>query len=131
MTSQGSSSAWSSARLALAADSLRDHAALVAREPIAIIGFDCRFPGGEDPDAFWAMLVAGACAAGPVPPDRWNADELFSADHTVPGRVATRHGSFLKDVSHFDAAMFRITGREAAVMDPQQRLLLETAWRAL
>jgi acyl transferase domain-containing protein len=131
MTSQGSSSAWSSARLALAADSLRDHAALVAREPIAIIGFDCRFPGGEDPDAFWAMLAAGTCAAGPVPPDRWNADELFSADHTISGRVATRHGSFLKDVSHFDAAMFRITGREAAVMDPQQRLLLETTWRAL
>lgn len=131
MTSQRQSSAWSSARLALAADSLRDHAALVAREPIAIIGFDCRFPGGEDPDAFWAMLAAGTCAAGPVPPDRWNADELFSADHTVPGSVATRHGSFLKDVSGFDAAMFRITGREAAVMDPQQRLLLETTWRAL
>jgi acyl transferase domain-containing protein/non-ribosomal peptide synthetase component F len=131
MTSKGPFSAWSSAKLALAADSLRDHAALVAREPIAIIGFDCRFPGGEDPDAFWAMLAAGTCAAGPVPPDRWNADELFCADHTVPGSVATRHGSFLKDVSFFDAAMFRITGREAAVMDPQQRLLLETTWRAL
>jgi FkbM family methyltransferase len=120
-----------SAKLALAAEAVRQEAALVAHEPIAIVGFDCRFPGGEDPESFWSMLAAARCAVRPVPADRWNAELLFNGDHTVPGTVATRHGCFLDDVRGFDAALFRIAGREAAVMDPQQRMLLETAWRAL
>jgi len=120
-----------SAKLALAAETVRQEAALVAHEPIAIVGFDCRFPGGEDPESFWSLLGAARCAVRPVPADRWNAELLFNGDHTVPGTVATRHGCFLDDVRGFDAALFRIAGREAAVMDPQQRMLLETAWRAL
>jgi acyl transferase domain-containing protein len=34
-------------------------------------------------------------------------------------------------VDHFDAALFRISGAEAAAMDAQQRLLLEAAHEAI
>ena len=28
-------------------------------EPIAIVGMGCRFPGAENPDAFWQLLRQG------------------------------------------------------------------------
>ena len=42
------------------------------REPVAVIGVGCRFPGGGDgPDAFWRLLVEGLDATVEVPPDRY------------------------------------------------------------
>ncbi len=39
------------------------------REPIAIIGMGCRFPGGADnPEAFWRLLRDGVDAITEVPP---------------------------------------------------------------
>ncbi len=121
----------SAVKLALVAEQLRPEAQAAAREPIAIVGFDCRFPGGEDPDAFWALLAEGRSAVGPVPPDRWDAVALYDADHSTPGTIASLRGAFLSDVAGFDAALFGIAAREAASLDPQQRLLLEVAWQAL
>ncbi|NGM19909.1 SDR family NAD(P)-dependent oxidoreductase [Roseomonas stagni] len=91
------------------------------RAPIAIIGMGCRFPGAEDPDAFWTMLAEGRDAVRPVPPDRWAA----------PAEGGTAQGGFLDGIDLFDATFFGIAPREAAAMDPQQRLVLEAAWRAL
>ena len=36
-----------------------------------------------------------------------------------------RHAAFIQNAESFDAAMFSISGAEAASMDPQQRILLE------
>src|SRR5689334_16075070 len=97
-----------------------------AREPIAIIGLGCRVPGGgDDPDTFWKLLHDRVDAISPVPPDRWDIEALFDADPDAPGRIATRHGGFLRDVDRFDPTFFGIAPREAQGMDPQQRLLLE------
>jgi len=101
------------------------------REPIAIIGMACRFPGGADsPEAFWHVLKNRVDGITTTPPDRWDAETLFDPDPDIPGKVATRWGGFLPNVDRFDAAFFSISPREAARMDPQQRLLLETAWEA-
>ena len=101
------------------------------REPIAIIGLGCRFPGGEDPDAFWDLLARGGDAIGPVPVDRWDADALFDPDPTVPGRCVAREGGFIGPPQLFDAAFFGLSPKEAATLDPQQRLLLEVSWEAM
>jgi phthiocerol/phenolphthiocerol synthesis type-I polyketide synthase D len=103
-------------------------------EPIAVIGMGCRLPGGVDsPEQFWDLLRDGRSGIVRVPPERWDADALFTEDHTVPGTICNREGGFLTSwqPDEFDAEFFSITPREAAAMDPQQRLFLEVAWEAL
>src|SRR6266700_2660736 len=102
------------------------------REPIAIIGAGCRFPGGiETPEALWRVVRDGVDKVSEVPPDRWDADAYYDPDPETPGKMVTRRGGFLSQVDRFDPLFFGISPREAATMDPQQRLLLETALEAI
>ncbi|MCU1502025.1 MAG: Beta-ketoacyl synthase, partial [Ilumatobacteraceae bacterium] len=101
------------------------------REPIAIIGMGCRFPGAASPEAYWELLRDGVDAIVETPAERWDAAAMFDPDPEAPGRVATRWGGFLDHIDEFDASFFGMAPREAAQMDPQQRLLLEVAWEAL
>ncbi|WP_162232487.1 type I polyketide synthase, partial [Methylogaea oryzae] len=102
------------------------------REPIAIVGLGCRFPGGADtPEAFWELLAQGRDAIGEVPPERWDMDAYYDPDPDAPGKINCRHGAFCRDVDGFDAEFFNLSPRELRAMDPQQRLLLEVAWEAL
>jgi amino acid adenylation domain-containing protein/thioester reductase-like protein len=103
----------------------------ITREPIAIVGLSCRFPGAPDPQAFWELLRNGVDAISEVPPDRWNVDEFYSPDAASPGKLTSRWGGFLRNIDLFDPRFFGISPREAARMDPQQRLLLEVSWEAL
>ena len=103
-----------------------------SREPIAVIGIGCRFPGGiTGPETFWDLLRNGRDAISVVPADRWDADAYFDPDPDQHGKMVTRHGGFLNQVDAFDASFFEIAPREAAGMDPQQYLALELAWEAL
>lgn len=102
------------------------------REPVAIIGIGCRFPGGANsPEAFWRLLRDGVDAITEVPPDRWNIDAFYDPDPTKPGKTYSRWGGFIDQIDQFDAQFFGISPREATRVDPQQRLLLEVAWEAL
>jgi acyl transferase domain-containing protein/acyl carrier protein len=100
-------------------------------EPIAIIGIGCRFPGAENPQAFWQLLCDGVDAITEIPRDRWDLDQLYNPDPDVPGTINSRYGGFLEQIDQFDPSFFGIAPREAMSMDPQQRLLLEVAWEAL
>jgi len=102
------------------------------REPIAIIGMGCRFPGGAtDPGAFWRALRDGVDAITEVPSGRWDIDAYYDPDPEKPGKISTRYGGFLADIDTFDAGFFGIAPREAVSIDPQHRVLLEVAWQAL
>ncbi|MHA0287376.1 SDR family NAD(P)-dependent oxidoreductase [Mycobacterium sp. C3-094] len=103
-------------------------------EPIAVVGIGARLPGGvADADQFWQFLLDGGNGVIRVPADRWDADEFYSPDHSVPGTICNREGGFLTTwkPDEFDAEFFAISPREAAGMDPQQRLLMEVAVEAL
>jgi 3-oxoacyl-(acyl-carrier-protein) synthase/thioesterase domain-containing protein len=103
----------------------------VSLTPIAIIGIGCRFPGAENPRAFWRMLEEGREAITPVPSWRWDADAFYDPDPAAPGKMPTKLGGFIDGIDRFDPAFFGISAEEACAMDPQQRLMLEVAWEAL
>ncbi|MCC7368644.1 MAG: type I polyketide synthase [Chloroflexi bacterium] len=114
----------------------RKHDVRSEREPIAIIGIGCRYPGGITSAAsFWRVLHDGTDAVRTLPqvlvdsiPPYENRGAPAAVSASESGR---RVGGKVGGLDQFDALFFRISPREAERLDPQQRLLLEVAWEAL
>ncbi|EXK77811.1 hypothetical protein FOQG_17497 [Fusarium oxysporum f. sp. raphani 54005] len=111
--------------------------ALPDREPIAIIGSACRFPGNSvTPSKLWELLRDPTDVSKPVPPSRFSAEGFHHPDplHHGHSNVKEMRSYFLSGDGverQFDAGFFGIRPAEATVLDPQVRLLLETTYEAL
>ncbi|KAK2008309.1 beta-ketoacyl synthase domain-containing protein [Colletotrichum eremochloae] len=103
------------------------------KEPIAVIGTGCRFPGGaSSPSKLWEILEKPRDLRKKVPIDRFNVDSFYHPDGSFHGRTNAPYAYFLdENIRAFDANFFNIQHHEAEVTDPQHRLLLETVYEAL
>ncbi|MDX3187152.1 SDR family NAD(P)-dependent oxidoreductase [Streptomyces sp. MN03-5084-2B] len=98
-------------------------------EPLAVVGFACRYPGAPDADGFWRLLAEGREAL-----TRFGDAELAARGVPEPLRRNPAYvpvGGLVEDQDRFDPAPFGLSGPEAELLDPQQRVFLETAWHAL
>jgi polyketide synthase 12/epothilone polyketide synthase D len=96
------------------------------REPIALVGMGCRFPGrAHNPAAYWQLLEEGRDAVTSLEP-RWSF--LGVPPPNAPGWAGL---IAVDELDHFDAGFFEISDREADCLDPQQRLVMTVAWEAL
>ncbi|PSR80443.1 hypothetical protein BD289DRAFT_484972 [Coniella lustricola] len=103
------------------------------QDPVAIIGFACRLPGGNDsPEKLWQFLEQGGIASRDVPETRYNLAGHYDAS-LKPGTNRPPGGMFLQgvDPADFDASFFEISGSEAVSMDPNQRQMLEVVFESL
>jgi amino acid adenylation domain-containing protein/non-ribosomal peptide synthase protein (TIGR01720 family) len=103
---------------------------MAGREPLAIIGMGCRFPGGASTLAkYRALLESGGDGIIEVPRERWDGQSYYNPDPDAPGKVTTNRAGFLKEpIDGFDCAFFHLSPKEVQSIDPQQRLLLEVCW---
>lgn len=95
------------------------------KKQIAIVGLSCRFPGANNLHDFWTLLKSGSDPITEVPSTRFNINDYFDPQPATPGKIVSKMGGFIGDVSQFDAEFFRIGSDEAARMDPQHRLALQ------
>jgi acyl transferase domain-containing protein/NADPH:quinone reductase-like Zn-dependent oxidoreductase/surfactin synthase thioesterase subunit/SAM-dependent methyltransferase len=102
------------------------------REPLAIIGIGCRFPGNiNSPEEFWNLLTEKRDALSEIPADRWDWKAMYAPEFRRAGKINVNRGGFVNDVDKFDAGFFGISPMEASRMDPQQRMVLEVSYEAV
>ncbi|CAL8084937.1 unnamed protein product [Orchesella dallaii] len=97
-------------------------------EPIAIVGMSCRYPGSNNLEEFWDLLLEGRDGTGNPPEFRWLRDQSTrKGEH-----YRKTNAGFLKcPVDEFDSKFFGISPKEMVCMDPQHRLLHELVWEGL
>ena len=64
---------------------------------IAIVGIGCRFPGADNIDEFWRVLLNGENHVTEIPPERWNTDAFYSDDKDAPGKIYVKKAGLIKE----------------------------------
>ncbi|KAL2842427.1 hypothetical protein BJX68DRAFT_270607 [Aspergillus pseudodeflectus] len=102
-------------------------------EPIALIGYGARFPGGcSAPSKLWSLIENPVDISSKPPPSRFDIDPFYHPVASHHGTTnATKAYWLVENIARFDAPFFNIQAREADSMDPQQRLLMEVTFDAL
>src|SRR5699024_11440757 len=75
---------------------------------IAIIGVAGRFPGADNVEEFWQMLIEGRAGTGELPIGRWSE---YNADEVLRTKMETQNlqGGYLEDISSFDPEFFGLS----------------------
>ena len=98
-------------------------------EQVAIVGMAGRFPGADNLDKFWELLVQGRSGIRMLSEEELLAAGVSESTFRQPNYVPA-YASFT-DPTQFDARFFGYAPREAELIDPQHRVFLECAWAAL
>jgi acyl transferase domain-containing protein/acyl carrier protein/NADP-dependent 3-hydroxy acid dehydrogenase YdfG len=94
---------------------------------LAIIGYDCKFPNSDNPDAFWKNIIDKVVTIKNIKPEQWKKRGIAGGSI----HKSMKWGSLLHDVDRFDAPFWGVSRLKAEEMDPQLRLLLQSVWRGI
>ncbi|XP_045199576.2 uncharacterized protein LOC123553904 [Mercenaria mercenaria] len=100
-------------------------------DEIAVVGIGCRFPGADNIDEFWRVLVEEENHVVDIPTERWNNDAFYSDDKDEPDKLYVKKAAFINSFDKWDNKLFGISDNEAAQIDPQQRHVLECTHMAM
>ncbi len=97
---------------------------------IAVIGMAAKIADMDSVDELWQSLCNGECHIRPFPDERKAKieDYLHAFGKTTPH---FEHRAYFENIDEFDAALFRVTPKDAERMDPAQRLFAQIAWHAI
>jgi thioester reductase-like protein len=98
------------------------------KNAVAIVGISCRFPGANNIEEFWDLLIDGKNLISPVPEGRWTLD---NCPKVLDDALKSTGGFLNLPLDEFDGKFFGMSPMELSTTDPQQRLLLQVAWEAL
>ncbi|KAI1375298.1 amino acid adenylation domain-containing protein [Hypoxylon crocopeplum] len=105
------------------------------KEPVALIGSACRFPGQvHTPSQLWDLSCSPRDLLTKIHPDRFNAESYYHPDGQYHGHSNAKHAYLLAGdgiCRKFDARFFDISPADANVTDPQIRFALEIVYEAL
>lgn len=74
-----------------------------SKEPIAIIGLSCRYPGANSFEEFWELLINSGDGTCNLPDFRWHRDQ---SQRAVPESRSTNAGFLKIQVDEFDGKFF-------------------------
>ena len=92
---------------------------LETREPIAVVGMACKFPGAPDINALWQLLERGGNAITEGDPGSGIGRIGQFYPKSAARFPACRYAALVDDIDLFDAEFFRISPVEAQLLDPQ------------
>ena len=99
-------------------------------DPIAIVGYSHRMPGGmHTDDDFWKLLAEREIVQEPVT-ERYGRGYRPIGGFSGPGRFASAWEGLIRDdvELRFDRRLFGMSHGEASMADGQVRMLLTCAW---
>ncbi|WP_428242011.1 type I polyketide synthase [Gynuella sp.] len=96
---------------------------------IAIVGMSGAFPGAENIDEFWNMLLNGGCGIRDLSDDELQQAGISKELYQQPNYV--KRAAPMAGAKYFDPAFFGYSDAEAELMDPQHRVFMQHVWWAL
>ena len=97
---------------------------------IAIVGYSCILPGGENVNATWDMIQAGVDTISDIPADRVDVSSYYNPDKTVPDKIYCKRGGFIPNFD-FDPREFNFNMLQMEDTDVNQTLSLLKVKEAL
>lgn len=100
-------------------------------DTIQISGFSCRFAKSKNILELWDVLEGKIDTISLIPSDRFNWKDIYTSVRSERRKSASKWGSFVADMTEFDAKLFGISPREARALDPKFRKALEVSYECL
>eukprot|EP00451_Oxyrrhis_marina_P054253 CAMPEP_0204506614 /NCGR_PEP_ID=MMETSP0471-20130131/109330_1 /ASSEMBLY_ACC=CAM_ASM_000602 /TAXON_ID=2969 /ORGANISM="Oxyrrhis marina" /LENGTH=3079 /DNA_ID=CAMNT_0051511623 /DNA_START=34 /DNA_END=9271 /DNA_ORIENTATION=+ len=97
---------------------------------IAVVGYSCILPSGENVQESWESLRAGLDCIKELPSDRLDVTAYYNPDQTVPDKIYCTRGGFIPDFE-FEPSEFNFNMLQMEDTDANQTLSLLKVKEAL